>query len=265
MVMLNNSVVKGWVRHRRYAPKPHLFEYDMKWTLLDLDEVENQFKLSRLWSVEKYNIVSYRAKDFHQNSTNESEEITSPKSNKQNIIKTIKARTGKEFEGKVYMMSHLRNYGYNFNSVCFYYCYDLDETLAFIVSEITNTPWGERHSYVFDCANEESSKCGKVYQYSFKKEFHVSPFIQMDMLYRWTFKVAKDELRVHMAVLTTEGKKYFDATFTGKLLPLTTSSMRKYGVSHALQPHKMSFLIYWQALKLWLKRLKVFDHPKHSQ
>ena len=265
MVMLNSSIVKGWVRHRRYAPKAHEFEYDMAWTLLDLDKVEEQFSRSRLWSIEKANFVSYRAKDFHQGIKPSLSNNKYPKENKQKIISSIKSITGKEFSGKVYMMSHLRNYGYNFNSVCFYYCYDLDQKLAFIVSEITNTPWSERHSYVFDCAEEESTRSGNVYQFSFKKEFHVSPFIQMDMLYRWTFKVVNDELRVHMAVLTTEGKKYFDATFTGQLLPLTTSSMRKYVFTHALQPHKMSFLIYWQALKLWLKRLKVFDHPKDSQ
>ena len=104
-----------------------------------------------------------------------------------------------------------------------------------------------------------------MHQFSFQKQFHVSPFIQMDMLYRWTFVVNPSELRVHMAVLTPEKKKYFDATFTGTLLPLNKRSMRKFAFGHALQPQKMSFLIYWQAFKLWLRRFKVFDHPKHSQ
>ncbi|GAA4359237.1 DUF1365 domain-containing protein [Kangiella marina] len=236
----------------------------MDWTLLDLDEVEQQFKCSKLWSVGKKNIVSYRAGDFHIGSDNQPVESDNPSLNKLRLIETIKKRTGENFDGKIYMLSHLRNYGYNFNSVCFYYCFDQNEQLVFLVSEITNTPWGERHSYVFNCdADNQVSKQG-VYQFSFNKEFHVSPFIQMDMLYRWTFTVRKEHLRVHMSVLTTEGKKYFDATFTGTLLPLTKRSMRKFAFSHAFQPHKMSLLIYWQALKLWLKRLKVFDHPKHS-
>lgn len=268
--MLSNSLVKGWVRHRRYQPKPHDFDYNMTWTLLDLDEVEQQFKLSRLWSIEKRNVVSYQAKDFHQNTVAVLEEKPSPESNKRNIIRTIKSRTGKEFAGKVYMMSHLRNYGYNFNSVCFYFCYGSDRTLKYIVSEITNTPWGERHSYIFDCEDSKSISGGvsgnrSTHQFTFSKEFHVSPFIQMDMRYRWTFLVDESELRVHMAVLTEKGKKYFDATFTGQLIPLTKSNMRKYAFSHAMQPQKMSLLIYWQALKLWLRRFKVFDHPKHSQ
>ncbi|RDX35840.1 DUF1365 domain-containing protein [Kangiella sp. HD9-110m-PIT-SAG07] len=262
--MLSNSLVKGWVRHRRYEPRPHQFDYDMKWTLLDLDNVEEQFSQSRLWSIEKAGLVSYRAKDFHQGPrSNPSEKY--PKATKQNIINSIMQQKGKEFSGKVYMMSHLRNYGYNFNSVCFYYCFNTDQNLAYIISEITNTPWGERHSYIFDCADDNEVQKSNIYQFSFSKEFHVSPFIQMDMLYRWTFKLSEGELRVHMAVLTTEGKKYFDATFTGQLLPLNKTSMNKYVFSHALQPHKMSFLIYWQAFKLWLKRFKVFDHPKHRQ
>lgn len=272
--MLNNSLVKGWVRHRRYQPKPHEFDYDMSWTLLDLDDIDEQFRKSKLWSIEKVNIVSYRAEDFHRGPNRKLEEgsnlSSQPLNNKQNIINSIQSKTGKGFTGKVFMMSHLRNYGYNFNSVCFYFCFGHDSNLRFIVSEITNTPWGERHSYVFDCENDneqaiQATKSKITHQFNFNKEFHVSPFIQMDMRYRWTFIISATELRVHMAVLTANEQKYFDATFTGELLPLTKSNMRKFAFSHALQPQKMSLLIYWQALKLWLKRFRVFDHPKHSQ
>lgn len=261
--MLNNALVKGWVRHRRYKPKKHQFEYNMTWTLLDLDKVEEQFKESEFWSIERANIISYRQADFHQSDNDKNYRRTPPEVTKQNITHSIKKEKGKDFNGRIFMMAHLRNYGYNFNSVCFYYCYDQSDNLQFIVSEITNTPWGERHSYIFDCEADNSSNRRSLKQFKFNKEFHVSPFITMDMHYRWTFMVAPDSLRVHMVIYSAEGEKYFDTTFTAKLLPLNKKAMRDYAFKHALQPQKMSFLIYWQALKLWLKRFKVYDHPKH--
>lgn len=261
--MLSNALVKGWVRHRRYKPKAHQFEYKMTWTLLDLDKAEQLFQKSRLWGIEKANIVSYRQADFHQNNRSADCSLPSPLATKQNVLDSIQRHKGEEFNGKVFMLSHLRNYGYNFNSVCFYLCYDHQDKLKYIISEITNTPWGERHSYIFDCEKDNDSERDAVMQFNFSKAFHVSPFIKMDMHYRWSFKVTAKNLRVHMVLITSEGQKYFDTTFTAELIPLTHKTMRQYAFRHALQPHKMSFLIYWQALKLWLKRLKVYDHPKH--
>ena len=281
--MLANSLVKGWVRHKRYTPKTNQFDYDMDWTLLDLDTVDKEFAKSRLWSVEKRNIISYRGKDFHcglkssnqenshgnssrgnpwhEHSSRDNSKKSGSELNKAAIKQTIKQQSGQTFEGKIFMMSHLRSYGYNFNSVCFYFCYEKSK-LRYIISEITNTPWGERHSYVFDCA--KSIERDSIHQFEFSKEFHVSPFIQMDMKYRWTFKVSNDSLRVHMNVLDDAGTKYFDATFTGDLLPLTPKLMNQFAWKYAFQPLKMTLTIYWQAFKLWLKRITVQDHPKHS-
>lgn len=257
--MLKNSIVKGWVRHRRYKPKAHEFEYDMTWTLLDLDQVEDTFKCSKAWSIETFNLFSYRAQDFHIHPEVDNSGVA-PRITKLSVIQTIHDRTGKDFHGKVYMMSHLRSYGYNFNSVCFYFCYEEGtDNLQFLICEITNTPWGERHSYVFECDVNNDD----VYQFEFDKEFHVSPFIQMDMKYRWTFKVEAEEVRVHMVVNDLDNKKYFDATFTGKFVPLKASSMKWLALTSPLQPLKMSLTIYWQALKLWLKRIKYQSHPKN--
>lgn len=258
--MLKNSIVNGWVRHHRYHPKSHKFEYNMTWTLLDLDQVGDVFKGSKTWSIEKFNVFSYRANDFHTN-TKVSKSIKASNFTKCSIIQTIRDKTGKDFTGKVFMLSHLRSFGYNFNSVCFYFCYDqTGQKLEFLVSEITNTPWGERHSYIFECEHSSNN----TYQFEFDKEFHVSPFISMDMKYRWTFKVDDEHLRIHMVVNNQEQKKYFDATFTADFVPLEVSNMTWLALTSALQPLKMSLSIYWQALKLWLKRIKLQSHPKYN-
>lgn len=276
--MLKQGFFVGSIRHRRYRPRPHEFTYEMYWSLLDLDKLEETFAQSKLWSLEKWNLISFRNKDFHQSSdiqeanaletnileTSIPEINTSEKNktsiNKQAILETIRQRTGESFSGQVFMLSHLRYLGFNFNSVCFYFCIEKGN-LKYIVSEITNTPWGERHSYLHDC--NQGQKQGSVYQFEFDKEFHVSPFLTMDMHYQWLFKVEQDGLRIHMVVNQKgSGQKFFDATFTADFIPLTQSSMRKLVLTRPLQPLKMVVAIYWQAFKLWLKKIPFVAHPK---
>lgn len=281
--MLKQGFFVGTIRHRRYRPKPHEFTYDMYWSLLDLDKLESTFAQSKLWSLERWNLISFRNKDFHQSSdiqeanifetsapeTNIPEtsapgkntpETNKTSINKQAILETIRQRTGESFSGQVFMLSHLRYLGFNFNSVCFYFCFE-NENLKYIVSEITNTPWGERHSYLHDC--NQGQKQGNVYQFEFDKEFHVSPFLTMDMHYQWLFKVVQDELRIHMVVNQKgSGQKFFDATFTADFVPFSKSSMRKLVLTRPLQPLKMVAAIYWQAFKLWLKKIPFVAHPK---
>ncbi len=248
--MIKQGFYKGQIRHKRYQPKIHQFSYKMYWSLLDLDKLQQTFKQNKLWSIEHWNLVSFFRKDFHY-----LENLT----NKQSIIETIKKRTGYDFIGKVYLLSHLRYLGYNFNSVTFYFCIG-ERGLEFIISEITNTPWGERYPYILDCREIN----GENYQFDFKKVFHISPFINMDMDYQWGFFFYNEELRIHMVVRNPEQGKIFDATFTGHFLPLNSSNMTKIAIRHPLQPIKMIFGIYWQAMKIWLKRIPVFDHPGRS-
>ncbi|WP_018623888.1 DUF1365 domain-containing protein [Kangiella aquimarina] len=278
--MLKQGFMVGEIRHRRYRPKPHEFTYEMYWSLLDLDKLEETFAKSKLWSLERWNLISFRNKDFHQNSNlkennlNENgikekniQKITKTSINKQSIQETIRQHTGKSFSGRVFMLSHLRYLGFNFNSVCFYFCYENDN-LKYIVSEITNTPWGERHSYLHRC-DEGKKGCkstDNLYQFEFDKAFHVSPFLTMDMHYQWLFKVEDDQLRIHMVVnQKNTNHKFFDATFTADFIPLTQSNMRKLVLSRPLQPLKMVAAIYWQALKLWLKKIPFVPHPKFNK
>lgn len=249
--MLSSGIYNGEIRHRRYVPKRHEFTYKMYWSLLDLDNLETDFKKHKLWSLEKWNLISFKAKDFHSRSG---------LNTKDSIIKTIKDRTGEDFSGKIFLFSHLRFLGLNFNSVCFYFCID-DEGFKYIVAEITNTPWGERHPYVLKCDEVSDSK----FHFEFKKEFHVSPFIKMDMLYRWSFIFDDESLRVHMVVNKINSDvKIFDATFTGDYLALTNQNMTSMMLKKPFQPVKMILAIYWQALKLWLKKVRFVEHPKHQ-
>lgn len=258
-MILEQGIVQGDIRHVRYRPRRHQFDYRMYWTLLDLGQLQETFERSRLWSLERWNLISFRRRDYHHQSTTADL--------RQAICETLLERSGQAFDGQVYLLTHLRFLGFNFNSVTFYFCLDGDR-LAYIVAEITNTPWGEQHQYVLSCSEDSlrqhtgsEQDVQEFHQFEFDKQFHISPFMAMTMRYRWGFSVSRDQIRVHMVNTDEEGSKLFDATFTGRRSPLSSRSMRRIPLRRPWQPLKMTLTIYWQALKLWLKRTPVHDHP----
>ena len=159
--------------------------------------------------------------------------------------------------GPIRLLTHLRYFGHCFNPVSFYYCFDAaDQRVETIVAEITNTPWAERHSYVLDA----SQSGGPIKRFAFDKDFHVSPFMPMDMQYDWRFNEPARHLFVHLQNFR-EGEAVFDATLSMKVRPLTAAALVGLLLGFPFMTVKVVAAIHWQALKLWLKRTPVYDHP----
>jgi DUF1365 family protein len=193
-VTLRSALYVGTVRHRRREPA-HAFEFPLFMTYLDLAEIDRVLALTRWCSASRFAPIRYRRADF----------LGDPATPLRECVLDVCARDlGRRPDGPVRMLTHLRTLGYSFNPVTFYYCFRHDpgapegETLDAIVAEITNTPWGERHAYALDARTARVAH--GVHRWRFAKEFHVSPFLPMDLGYDWSFGVPGDGLFVHMTL-----------------------------------------------------------------
>lgn len=252
---LRSAIYVGSVRHRRRAPA-HTFTFPLFMLYLDLDEVERVFSLTRLWGTSRWCPARFRRSDYLSHGTLGLAE---------SVRACVEERLGLRPTGPTRMLTHLRFFGYVFNPVTFYYCYDEHDSLLAIVAEITNTPWKERHAYVLDTrASRRGGPGGHVMRWRFAKDFHVSPFLPMDLEYDWTFDVPDDSLFVHMNVREAgpTASKAFDATLQLRRRELSPSLLRGLIFRFPLMTLQVIISIHYQALKLWLKRATVHRHPR---
>jgi len=246
--MLLEGIYRGSVTHRRHVPHAHQFTYPLAMVMLDLDTLQTQFNKSSLWSVERFNLISFYRRDYLQSP------ITDLKSAVQNLIYE---RCGKQFEGQVNILTHPRYLGFIFNPVTFYFCVDAEQQIQFIVAEINNTPWNERYAYVFDIPPTAEVQ---ELTFDFDKQFHVSPFMPMQIHNHWRFKLTPDSVNIRM-VLTQEDVRHFDVSMQVNAASFTAKSMRALPIQFPLQTLAVVFRIYWQALRLWGKKTPFFSHP----
>jgi DUF1365 family protein len=175
------------------------------------------------------------------------------------VKRRIFEETNQHFEGRIFLLANWRYFGVQNNPIACYFCKGtLSDRLEFIVAEVTNTPWGERHSYVLPVGNSET-----LFQTDFKKELHVSPFHGMQQQYRWSSTVPDETLAIKLTNLEN-GKRIFHASLTLSRLPITRFSGLSLLARFPLETAKVTAGIYWQALVLFLRRVPLFAHPKNN-
>lgn len=249
--MLLDRACEGWVVHRRLGPVPHEFRYPVWMLHVDVDHLEaGQTPLATTpWLSLQRRLapLSLRQRDYPRG--------TAVSGDIRSRIGALLHSHGHPAADRVFLLTQPRSWGWLFNPVSFYFCF-CQERLTSIVAEITNTPWDEVHHYVLDARRTERGEC----TFSFAKQFHVSPFMPMDLDYHWRFKLTDDQVQIAMR-LTRGGEEQFFAGLYLQCVPLGAAALRRGALRYPWQNVRTLARIYWQAALLWWKGAPFHPHP----
>jgi DUF1365 family protein len=252
---LSSCIYEGTIRHRRFTVANHEFLYRVFMMYVDLDEMTTAFDRFWFWSAAKRNIAWFRRSDYLGSASN-------------SLVDSVKAEVQTRFgvmpSGPIRLLTNFRYFGFSINPISIYYCFNRDEQVDFVVTEVTNTPWGEKQIYVLD-AREQSGN--SRLQLQVEKAMHVSPFLEMDYQYQFQMNSPDKNLSVHIenhpVSNSTESdlRPAFDATLLMKRKRLTSFNLASVLCRFPLMTFRVFAKIHWQALRLWLKGVKVQPHP----
>jgi len=245
---MQTGIYIGKLRHRRFQPVSHEFSYPVFMVLLDIDKIPALMKVSPFSSYNRFNWASFCERDH----------FGDPAIPLRERLRADAAAEGIKLpEGPIYLLTHLRYFGYNFNPVSFFYCCNSNGEIENILAEVNST-FGESRNYWLSDANRILS--ANSFRYQVPKTLHVSPFMKMDLDYTFVFTQPGDHLIAHMNTLDG-GKGFFDATLDLDRKPWSARTLHRALIRHPFITLKVISAIHWQALKLYFKKVPVFTKP----
>jgi DUF1365 family protein len=241
------------------------FRYPLFMAYLDLSELPSCFDGTRLWSARRPALAWFRRSDY----------LGDPDIPLSDAVRElVQERTGIRPNGPIRLLTHLRYFGKSFNPVSFYYCFSgvsgedegqdegegRDEQVVAVIADVTNTPWGERHSYVMRVDHPSDHGTVKLMRARFDKQLHVSPLMGMDHTYDWRLTEPGEQLLVHIES-DRKQTKVFDATLSLRRREITPHSLRAALIRYPLLTLRILARIYSRALRLKLRGAGYFPHP----
>ena len=240
--MIKNSFIyTGNVIHKRFKPKIHYFKYKVFSLLIDLSELEFLDKSLKIFSYNKFNIVSFYDKDHGARDGS---------SIKMWVINNLKKNDIDTNNIQIKLLCYPRIFGYVFNPLSVFYVYDNNSNLISILYEVKNT-FGEQHTYIFKTDINHN-----LIQHTCKKKFHVSPFIEMDCIYFFRLLKPGNKISVIIDQNDKEGKVLY-ASQDGIRSEMTNANFIKSYLKHPLMTFKIILAIHFEAFKLWTKGIKL--------
>lgn len=271
---MHSCIYEGNVMHRRFEPVDHDFNYRVFMMYLDLDEIDDVFGGRWLWSAHRPALARYK-REAYPGEPGEPLDLT--------IRNMVERDSGHRPQGPIRLLTHLRYFGYGFNPVSFFYCFSPSgQDLEAVVAHVTSTPWGETHSYVVTPPVETSQditshlitsqvrtsqspsqedqvpRSGIVN--SADKALHVSPFMPMALRHEFRFGVPSDRLQVHMTN-RRQNRAVFSADLSMDRKEISTASLTAALAKYPFMTGRVVLGIYYQALRLYLKRIHYHPHP----
>lgn len=238
----------GDVMHARLKPVGHRFSYRVMSLLIDLDRLGVADRQTPLFGVNRRALYSFHEAD-HGDRDGSSLRLYAQRCAAEHGIDL----TG----GRVLLLCYPRLFGYTFNPLSVYYCYRADGQPALLIYEVRNT-FGDIHAYVLPVTLGDISPAG--IRQTQDKRFYVSPFIEMAMRYHFRVMLPQDRVKLRILETNSEGP-LLSATFNGQRRILTTRELLRSFFSFPLVTLTIIAAIHWEALRLWLKGVRLVPHP----
>jgi DUF1365 family protein len=239
----------GKVMHARLRPVRHRFTYRVMSLLIDLDRLDEADRQSRLFAVNRAALFSFHESDHGERNG----------ASLGDHARRLAAARGVEMSGgRILLLCYPRLLGYSFNPLSIYFCYRASGELALLIYEVRNT-FGEIHPYVLQV--DEGHGGDAVIRQSQAKQFYVSPFMQMAM--RYHFRLTSPGAQVMVKILERdESGLVLAAAFSGQRDALTSRTLLRAFLTLPLLTFKVTAAIHWEALRLWLKGVRLVPRSR---
>tara|TARA_B100000029_G_C17236648_1_gene837415 strand:+ start:9 stop:776 length:768 start_codon:yes stop_codon:yes gene_type:complete len=240
-MIVNSYIYEGNVIHKRFRPREHYFKYKVFSLLIDLSELKEIQKEIKFFSYNKFNLISFYDVD-HGSRDGKPLDVW--------VKENLKKNGVVDSAVKIKLLCYPRIFGYVFNPLSIFFIYDKNNELISILYEVKNT-FGEQHTYVF-----KIKKTNNLLQNNCDKKFHVSPFIEMNCKY--FFKIINPENKLSVVINQNDNQgKLLYASQDGTKKELSNKNLIFSYIKHPLMTFKIIGAIHFEALKLWLKGIKL--------
>ncbi|MEG9883126.1 MAG: DUF1365 family protein [Hyphomicrobiales bacterium] len=240
---------EGAVTHRRLRPREHKLRYRVFSFLLELDEIDELHLRLKVFSRNRFNLFSFYDRD-HADGKNGSVARK---------IRTILRDHGLgDCSARIHILCYPRILGFVFNPLSVYFCHRANGDIGAILYEVSNT-FAQRHSYLI-AVNRDMIGDNGIIRQNCAKRFYVSPFIAMDVDYH--FKIYPPDKRVMIGICETDRNgALLTAAFSGERTALSDRNLARLFALHPLMTVKVIAGIYWQAMRLWRKKIALHKRP----
>ncbi|MCH9806750.1 MAG: DUF1365 family protein [Alphaproteobacteria bacterium] len=252
-----SALYVGHVTHHRLTPKRHSLRNRVYWLLLDLTELEALNSRLRWFSYNQTNLASF----FNRDHGDGSDVPLHEQVRGQLTTAGLEARSL-----TIQLLCMPRVVGYDFNPLSVYFCSTQQGDMVAVIYQVTST-FGGRHSYVIPIPlpalsgkpptiQQPQGSASQIVHQECAKEFYVSPFMDLDMSYRFRTAAPSDTVSVSVQARKSDAA-VINTALHGKRQDLSDRNLLRLAATHPVLPMKVMAAIHWNALKLWWRGFEI--------